>query len=202
MVASTGPHTLRVSDALPDSRGALGDRYAVPRRTVAPGRGTRRARNSLVSPRRRRAGQSAAERVALGHHGRIGRRLFCLPLLQSSLLAWACARAPSGLAQPDWCALWRSGAVRPAQRLLRRRPARALAAVRGGPAGRGAAGIRRLPPPGPGVAGQPPPRACRNRLLARGFMLGMAPATLARLYAGRAKAGAMPARPPTSEGHP
>lgn len=45
-------------------------------------------------------------------------------------------------------------------------------------------------------------RACRNRLLAMGFMLGIAPATLARLYAGSPRTGAMPAQSPTSEEHP
>lgn len=45
-------------------------------------------------------------------------------------------------------------------------------------------------------------RACRNRLLAMGFMLGISPATLARLYAGRIKAVTIPAQSPTAEEQP
>ena len=45
-------------------------------------------------------------------------------------------------------------------------------------------------------------RACRNRLLTMGFMLGMSPVTLARLYTGRPKAVTMPAQSPTAEEQP
>lgn len=42
-------------------------------------------------------------------------------------------------------------------------------------------------------------RSFRNRLLTIGFMLGISPATLARLYAGKARLVTMPAQPPASE---
>ncbi|AJE21516.1 glycosyltransferase [Azotobacter chroococcum] len=45
-------------------------------------------------------------------------------------------------------------------------------------------------------------RACRNRLLAMGFILGIAPTTLARLYAGKPRTGAMAAQGPTSGERP